>query len=89
MSINFDDFYLKTLKTNFLKKGSHKTEQEIKTGNVSTNFNAYETLGKEGKEFLEKIGGQMRTDLPKISELMSQGIENNWITLRERERGDN
>ena len=84
MSINFDDFYLKTLKTNFLKKGSHKTEQEIKTGNVSTNFNAYETLGKEGKEFLEKIGGQMRTDLPKISELMSQGIENNWITLRER-----
>lgn len=86
MPIDYSKLDFSKLNLSNRRESVHKTEQEMGAGNVSTNFNAYEILGKEGKEFLEKIGGQMRTDLPKISELMSQGIDNNWITLRERER---
>lgn len=63
-----------------LKSGTESSE----SGNMNnTPFDAYKHLSSEGKEFLEKIGGQMRTDLPKIQELVFKGTENGWLTPEE------
>ncbi len=47
-------------------------------------FNAEEYLSEEGREYLEKIGGQMVSDLPKITSLMSEAISRQWISKKEK-----
>jgi hypothetical protein len=76
---NFD------LKSLDLSKKYPVTEDE----NISRSpsFSAESFLSPEGKEFLEKMVSQMNSDLPQISNLMSEAITKEWIT--DRERGGN